>query len=115
MQLLLLSLVDDWLYQTRLRPAMKQELHQAVDNAGSDLAQLYPQIEGILSDRLAEAAAELWMTHFWGRKCVQVGANENRSNIVLAELEETRVRLPWRRLFEVDLDFAINLELVADK
>jgi len=31
---------------------------------------------------------------------------------VLAELEETRVRLPWRRLFEVDLDFEFGVQLV---
>ena len=69
----------------------------------------------MLSDRLAAAAADLWMPPFWGRKCVQVGAAEPRSNIVLAELEETHVRLPWRRLFEIALDFNIHLELVAEK
>jgi len=57
----------------------------------------------------------LWMKHFWGKSCVQVGEGEERNNIVLAELEETRVELPWRRLFEVAVEFDINLELVADK
>ena len=114
-QLLFLSLVDDWLYQTRLRPEIKRELHEMVEDAGSDLAELYPRVEQRLSDRLAEAAADLWMNHFWGKQCVQVGTDENPNNIVLADLEETRVRLPWRRLFEVDLEFDINLELVAEK
>jgi len=114
-QLLFLSLVDDWLYQTRLRPEIKRELHEMVEDAGSDLAELYPHIEQRLSDRLAEAAADLWMSHFWGKKCVQVGADESPNNIVLAELAETHVRLPWQRLFEVDLRFDINLELVAEK
>ena len=34
---------------------------------------------------------------------------------MLAELEETRVRLPWRRLLEVDLDFEFGVQLVASE
>ena len=115
LQLLFLSLVDDWLYQTRLRPQLRKELHEMVDDGGCDLMELYPRAEQVLSNQLAEAAADLWMKHFWGKSCVQVGRDEERNNIVLAELEETRVKLPWRRLFEVAVEFDINLELVADK
>jgi len=114
-QLLFLSLVDDWLYQTRLRPQLKEELHQMVDDGSSDLTELYPRAQQVLSNQIAQAAADLWMKHFWGKSCVQVGADEERNNIVLAELEETRMELPWRRLFEVAVEFNINLELVADK
>jgi len=114
-QLLFLSLVDDWLYQTRLRPQIKEQLHKAVDDGSSDLTELYPRVQQVLSNQLSEAAADLWMNHFWGKSCVQVGDNEERNDIVLAELEETHVELPWRRLFEVAIEFDINLELVADK
>jgi len=114
-QLLFLSLIDDWLYQTRLRPQLREELHQMVDDSSSDLTELYPRAQQVLSNQLAQAAADLWMKHFWGKSCVQVGEGEERNNIVLAELEETRVELPWRRLFEVAVEFDINLELVADK
>ncbi len=115
LQLLFLSLIDDWLYQTRLRPQLKEELHQLVDDGSSDLTELYPRAQQVLSNQLAQAAADLWMKHFWGKSCVQVGEGEERNDIVLAELEETRVELPWRRLFEVAVEFDINLELVADK
>jgi len=115
LQLLFLSLIDDWLYQTRLRPQLKEELHQMVDDGSSDLTELYPRAQQVLSNQLAQAAADLWMKHFWGKSCVQVGEGEERNDIVLAELEETRVNLPWRRLFEVAVEFDINLELVADK
>ncbi len=114
-QLLFLSMVDDWLYQTRLRPELKRELQEMVAGAELDLSELYPCTEEVVRDRLAEAAADLWMNHFWGKRCVEVGSGENRNSIVLAELEETRVRLPWRRLFEVSVAFNINVELVADK
>jgi len=114
-QLLFLSLVDDWLYQTRLRPQIKEQLHRIVDDGSSDLTDLYPRAQQALSNRLSEAAADLWMNHFWGKSCVQVGGDDDRNNIVLAELEETRVELPWRRLFEVAIEFDINLELAADK
>ena len=114
-QLLFLSLIDDWLYQTRLRPQLKEQLHKIVDDGSSDLTELYPQAQQMLSNQLARAAADLWMKHFWGKTCVQVGRDEERNNIVLAEIEETRVKLPWRRLFEVAVEFDINLELVADK
>ena len=86
-----------------------------VDDGSSDLTELYPQAQQVLSNQLAQAAADLWMKHFWGKSCVQVGEGEERNDIVLAELEETRVELPWRRLFEVAVEFDINLELVADK
>ncbi len=115
LQLLFLSLIDDWLYQTRLRPQLKEELHQMVDDSNSDLTELYPWAQQVLSNQLAQAAADLWMKHFWGKSCVQVGGGDERNDIVLAELEETRVELPWRRLFEVAVEFDINLELVADK
>ncbi len=114
-QLLFLSLVDDWLYQTRLRPQIKRALHEMVESGALSLSELYPRVEQLLRDRLAEAAADLWMNHFWGKKCVQVGANDNPNSIVLAELEETRVRLPWQRLFEVEVEFDINVELVAEE
>jgi len=114
-QLLFLSLVDDWLYQTRLRPQIKEQLRKAVDDGSSDLTELYPRVQQVLSNQLSEAAADLWMNHFWGKNCVQVGGDEERNDIVLAELEETRVELPWQRLFEVAIEFDINLELVADK
>ena len=114
-QLLFLSLIDDWLYQTRLRPQLKEKLHQMVDDGSTDLTELYPRIQQVLSNQLAQAAADLWMKYFWGRSCVEVGTDEERNDIVLAELEETRVELPWRRLFEVAVEFDINLELVAGK
>ena len=43
---------------------------------------------------------------------VQIGVDQSRSSLVLDALEETRVRLPWRRMFEVDLDFTFGMELV---
>jgi hypothetical protein len=59
--------------------------------------------------------------HFLGRQSVSIGTelrnhgSDSRSGLVLAELEETRVRLPWRRLFEVDLDLEFGVQMVAEQ
>jgi hypothetical protein len=67
----------------------------------------------MVRDRLAQMAADLWIDRFLGHKCVEIGPPEDRSSLILAELEQTRVRLPWQRLFEVDLEFDFGVELVA--
>jgi len=38
----------------------------------------------------------------------------HRSSLMLAELEETRLRLPWRRLAEVEVGIEFGVELVAE-
>jgi hypothetical protein len=66
----------------------------------------------MVARELAAAASDLWTDHFLAQEMVQIGHEESRSSLVLDALEETRVRLPWRRMFEVDLDFRFGLELV---
>jgi len=44
---------------------------------------------------------------------VRIGPHEAATSLALAELEETRVTLPWGRLFEVDLQFKFGIELVT--
>lgn len=113
--LLLHHLVDDWLYQSRVRPQVTETVVSLLQASVFDLASSYPQAEAIVRDELTHAAADLWIEHFLGRQSVSIGSDENRSALVLADLEETRVRLPWRRLFEVDLDFDISVQLVAEQ
>lgn len=112
--LLFHHLVDDWLYQAQVRPQVTEIAVNLLQASVFDLAASYPQAEAIVRDELTHAATDLWIEHFLGRQSVAIGSDENRSSLVLAELEETRVRLPWRRLFEVELEFDINVQLVAE-
>lgn len=113
--LLFYHLVDDWLYMSRVRPKVTQTVINLLQASVFDLANSYPQAEAIVREELTHEAADLWIEQFVGRKSVSIGSGEGLSGLVLADLEETRVRLPWRRLFEVDLDFEFGVQLVAEQ
>ena len=113
--LLFYHFVDDWLYMSRVRPKVTQTVVELLQASVFDLANSYPAAEAIVRDELAHEAANLWIEQFVGRKSVSIGSGDGRSGLVLADLEETRVRLPWRRLFEVDLDFEFGVQLVAEE
>jgi hypothetical protein len=113
--LLFYHLVDDWLYMSRVRPKVTQTVVSLLQASVFDLANSYQQAEAIVRDELTHDAADLWIEQFVGRQSVAIGSGEGLSGLTLADLEETRVRLPWRRLFEVDLDFEFGVQLVADQ
>lgn len=104
--------VDDWLYQSRIRPEVTERVVRLLEASVFDLANSYRQTERMVARELSAAASDLWTDHFLAQEMVQIGYEQSRSSLVLDALEETRVRLPWRRLFEVDLDFKFGLELV---
>jgi hypothetical protein len=112
-QLLFARFVDDWLYQTKVRPEVTDHVVSMLRASVFDLRDSARAAERMVRDRLAQAAADLWIDCFMGRPCVFIGPPGQRSALELAELEQTRVRLPWQRLFEVDLDFDFGVELVA--
>ncbi len=66
----------------------------------------------MVARELSAAAGDLWTDHFLAQEMVQIGYEQTRSSLVLDALEETRVSLPWHRMFEVGLDFKFGLELV---
>jgi len=111
--LLFHRLVEDWLYQARVRPSVTQVIVEMIRTSRADLAMVYPYAESLVREDLTRAAADLWIERFLGQPSVSVGSSDARSWLMLAELEETRVRLPWRRLLEVDLDFEFGVQLVA--
>ncbi|NPV48789.1 MAG: DUF4127 family protein [Armatimonadetes bacterium] len=111
--LLFHRLVDDWLYQARVRPGVIQGLVDMIRTSRADLTAIFPHTESLVREELTRAAADLWIERFLGRPSVSIGPSNARSWLMLAELEETRVRLPWRRLLETDLDFEFGVQLVA--
>jgi hypothetical protein len=113
LQLLLTRLVDDWLYQTQVRPVVRERLGDLVASSGFDLAETHARAESMVREMLTESAASLWVDSFMGRRAGDIGPPDRRSGLALAELQETQVRLPWRRLFEVELDFDLGLELTV--
>jgi hypothetical protein len=113
--LLFYHLVDDWLYMSRVRPRVTKTVMSLLQASVCDLAHSYPQAEALVREELTRVAADLWIEHFLGRQSVSIGEGESRSGLVLADLEETRVRLPWRRLFEVDLDLDFGVQMVAEQ
>ncbi len=111
--LLFCHLADDWLYQTRIRPQVTEHVIKMLRASIFDLADSKPRVQNMVSDLLVRAVADLWATHFLGKESVRIGPRENATSLALAELEETRVTLPWGRLFEVDLNLKFGIELVA--
>jgi len=78
-----------------------------------DLQESTRAAEQMVGDMLTQAAADLWIEQFLGHQCVEIGPPGHRSGVLLAELEQTHVTLPWQRLFEVDLEFEFGVELVS--
>jgi len=115
MNLLFCHLADDWLYQTRIRPQVTEHVVNMLRASVFDLADSKLRVQNMVSDLLVRALADLWATHFLGKESVRIGPRENVTSLALAELEETRVTLPWGRLFEVDLDLKFGIELVAEE
>jgi len=112
-QFLFTRFVDDWLYQPQVRPVVTREFTQLVCSSAFDLGDSYFRAEQMVRNRLTEAATNLWIERFLDKPCVEIGAEDDRSVLMLAEMAEMHAVLPWRRLFEVDLEFALNMELVA--
>lgn len=113
LQLLLTRLADDWLYQTCVRTAVRERMADLMTNSGFELTAAYGRAEGMVREMLVEAISNLWVEEFMGGRAGDIGPPEHRSGLTLAELQDTQVRLPWRRLFEVELDFDLGLELTA--
>lgn len=115
--LLFTHFVDDWLYMSRIRPRVTRTVISLLQASIFDLGNSYHQAEALVRSELAHAAADLWIEHFVGRQSVSVGSNSPGAagGLVLADLEETRVRLPWRRLFEVDVDFDFGVQVVGEQ
>jgi hypothetical protein len=111
--LLFTRLVDDWLYQTQVRAVVKERLADMVAEASFELTEAFPRAENLVREMLMEAASSLWVEEFMGQRAGEIGPPGRRSALALAELQDTRVRLPWRRLFEVELEFDLGLELTA--
>ncbi len=112
--LLLTRLVDDWLYQTRVRREVTDHVVNLLEASTFNLADSYPQTERMVASQLAAAAADLWSHHFLARETVHLGLGDGQASLVLDALEATDVTLPWRRMFEVDLDFRFGVDLVAE-
>ena len=112
-QFLFTRFVDDWLYQTQIRPVVSEEILNWGCSSAFDLRDSYARAEQMVCNRLIEAATNLWIERFLDKPCVEIGPADNRGVLMLAEMEEMHVTLPWGRLCEVDAAFKLNMELVA--
>jgi len=107
---------DDWLYQARVRPRILDHICNGLRSGLFDLASGYRQAEALMRDELTQAVTDLWIDQLLGRQCVSIGsdlAGDEQTALVLADLEETRLSLPWRRLFEIDMELEFGVQLVA--
>ena len=107
---------DDWLYQARIRPRLTDHICNGLRSGVFDLSRSYHQAESLMRDELTQALSDLWIDQFLGHQCVSIGsdlAEDEQNALVLAELEETRLSLPWRRLFEIDVEVDFSVQLVA--
>jgi hypothetical protein len=112
--LLFWRFVEDYLYQARIRAEIEEHVVGLIRSSIVDLREVHERAERLMRDLLGAAAADLWIEHFLRRASVHVGIEPNRSALVLAELEETRLRYPWRRLAEVELEVDFGVEMVAE-
>ncbi len=106
--------VEDYLYQTRLKHRAAAYLADLIDNSPISLVAIASSAEEFVRTALNRAAGEFYIEHFLGRQAVAIGTHAYRSGLMLCELQEARVQLPWRRLAEVDVDLDFDIQLVAE-
>lgn len=115
MEFLLTRFVDDWAYQALVRQRATEYVGERLRNSAFDLAEGAAEAEEFVRAQLAQIAHELYLEQFLGRRCVRVGTGDDSADLVLCELEDVQIRLPWGRLFEVDLDFDFGVQMVANR
>ncbi|MCL5773759.1 MAG: DUF4127 family protein [Firmicutes bacterium] len=100
--------IDDWLYQSKIR----QEIAFEVKSRGgepSNLKEYLSMAESVLSKKILPVADKFFKKHFSGRKKIINNGKENLEVTIGKELHLT-VCLPWRRLFEIELEIDFALE-----
>lgn len=112
--LLFSRFVEDYLYSALIRPEIEEHVIRLIRGSVVDLREVHERAERLMRDLLGAAAADLWIEHFLSRTSVKIGTEPNRSAVVLAEMEETRLRYPWRRLAEIEVEVDFGVELVAE-
>ena len=106
--------VEDYLYQTRVKGRAAAYLADLIRNSPISLTEIANSAEEYVRTALSRAAGEFYIEHFLGRQAVAIGREAHESGMMLCELEETSVRLPWRRLAEVDVDLDFDIQLVSE-
>lgn len=114
-EFLLSRFVDDWAYQAQVRQQATEYVAERLRTSAFDLADGATEAEEFVRAQLAQMAHELYLEHFLGRRCVRIGTGDNSADLVLCELEDVQIRLPWGRLFEVDLGFRFGVQMVAER
>ncbi|MCD4785434.1 MAG: DUF4127 family protein [Candidatus Eremiobacteraeota bacterium] len=98
--LLLERFVDDWLYQSNVRPRMCTEaLWKRVSIYHLDEQTEY--FENRIQDRLSEGAVKL-MESMRGN---EIGKISPEKSLFFSPLDTPSIKLPWGRLFEVSVGF----------
>ncbi len=113
-QLLFTRFIDDWGYQTVVRPAVTEHVTRLLRASVFDLRDSHHEAEEMVQAELGKLAGEFYLKHFLGKECVGIGAGSHKSSLMLCELEETRIRLPWQRLFEVEVEVEFGVQLAAE-
>jgi len=106
--------VEDYLYQTRLRRRAARYLSDLIADSPVSLTAIADSAEEYVRTELSRAAGEFYIEHFLGRQAVAIGRDANLSGLMLCELEETRIELPWRRLAEVHVDPDFDIQLAIE-
>ncbi len=106
--------VEDYLYQTRIKQRAASYLADLIANSPISLTEIADSADQFVRTALSRAAGEFYIEHFLGRQAVAIGRGDHGSGLMLCELEEARVQLPWRRLAEVDVDLDFDIQLVAE-
>lgn len=106
--------VEDYLFQSRVKQRAASYLADLIADSPISLSEIPNSAEQFVRTALSRAAGEFYIEHFLGRQAVAIGSGDHRSGLMLCELEEARVQLPWRRLAEVDVDLDFDIQLVSE-
>jgi hypothetical protein len=105
LSLILERYIDDWLYQSIVRQQLSDEA-RAKNISVFHLDEWTEYFDQLVKDKMQQAVSN-FLDNYIQNNIIKSSFSGNIYNIVLKEM---RVRLPWNRLFEVDVDLELSLE-----
>jgi hypothetical protein len=98
--------VDDWLYQSLVRTEVEDYLAHNLGVSPLNLGDRKSEVDSMIRDSLSPLARNLFRQHFGG---VTMGGPGSRATYVLNEIVKEHIRLPWKRTFEVSVDYTFGI------
>lgn len=101
-EFLLVRFLDDWIYQTVVRPEVNHYLTKELGASIWNLKKNYKKVEALVQEKMQVSAKRLFEECFRGKDAGE--------GLKIGDLTKCKVRLPWPRTFEVGIEIKLKIK-----